>query len=888
MSQISVHSDSSLATIHSSHPNVVSEVVKHLAAVLKLLRPQDQLKMVVRLESLLTWDDHIRYLAVISTKDPRLSVSLTDLTQLESFPEEFCILGIDVPITPTNPLLHTPSPALQPAAVSTSAPGSPQKAQRSHSTVSPDQHQGIGSRIASRTRKFLTLPKQKSQTKQHTQQPSPTSPRMAKRPSISSSVVIKLDDLKTDGEKEDVKICVGLALPITADMKITLDGDGGFRIDNRLYHHIFKPVSVQAMWSVLQTLLKASENAKRFVQSAHRLLHTCSSTISLSTTTTTTPGSSTTTLTQQETSSMVSLEQMTAAATHSWVDHYARKIDSQSLWVKEWHLIFDDIVSLTTEGHGGGGEKTRRPLSPHMSRHRQQVYTPTEMKIRQHLRDVMLTLDLEQVNSKEIRQRVESTLKMDLSAYKSFIDHEILVILGQMDSASEIFDHLYLGTEWNAGNLEELRKKGIELVLNVTTEINNFFPNLFHYQNIRVNDTEEEDMLQHWERAFRYIADAKKEGKKVLVHCKMGVSRSASVVIAYAMKANDWDLEKAMQFVKERRSCVQPNPGFMKQLEVYQGILEASKHRSSWQSVSTTGSTLSLNDTRSPNKFSASELDDLDLSNLRRTSSEFFSAPNLAPAVPQRSESLKLPSRPATFYLAGDTDSSSSKAAKAKREKRESKWEAIEENVSKEEPEDAFGMFRIVLEPSRGADSSQRSSDKPADRSGSFSYTKQRSENLEITRRVTSVQKLRKTTSDIPGAGLFDPGCTKHRGDILTERNFVGDGGKKPDGSKAASSGTRAITEHLRQAASSFASTTIPKAKSRQIFGSLQMEGSGSGVPPVKENKYYSAHRRPASIHVSSYLKPKDPVQTLVKYFDELNVGSPPHAANPAPQAAQV
>lgn len=46
MSQISVHNDSSLATIHSSNPNVVKEAVKHLTAVLKLIRPVDQLRMV--------------------------------------------------------------------------------------------------------------------------------------------------------------------------------------------------------------------------------------------------------------------------------------------------------------------------------------------------------------------------------------------------------------------------------------------------------------------------------------------------------------------------------------------------------------------------------------------------------------------------------------------------------------------------------------------------------------------------------------------------------------------------------------------------------------------------------------------------------------------------
>jgi hypothetical protein len=46
MSQISVHNESAMATVHSSHANGGSEAIKHLAAVLRRLRMQDQLKMV--------------------------------------------------------------------------------------------------------------------------------------------------------------------------------------------------------------------------------------------------------------------------------------------------------------------------------------------------------------------------------------------------------------------------------------------------------------------------------------------------------------------------------------------------------------------------------------------------------------------------------------------------------------------------------------------------------------------------------------------------------------------------------------------------------------------------------------------------------------------------
>lgn len=73
------------------------------------------------------------------------------------------------------------------------------------------------------------------------------------------------------------------------------------------------------------------------------------------------------------------------------------------------------------------------------------------------------------------------------------------------------------------------------------------------------------------------------EGSKVLVHCKMGISRSASVVIAYAMKAYDWDFGQAIKHVKEKRSCIKPNKSFVSQLETYQGILDAMKNKEKLQ-----------------------------------------------------------------------------------------------------------------------------------------------------------------------------------------------------------------------------------------------------------------------------------------------------------------
>lgn len=46
-------------------------------------------------------------------------------------------------------------------------------------------------------------------------------------------------------------------------------------------------------------------------------------------------------------------------------------------------------------------------------------------------------------------------------------------------------------------------------------------------------------------------------------------------VIAFAMKEYGWPLEEAMKYVKSKRSVVNPNKGFRKQLETYEGILDA-------------------------------------------------------------------------------------------------------------------------------------------------------------------------------------------------------------------------------------------------------------------------------------------------------------------------
>lgn len=44
----------------------------------------------------------------------------------------------------------------------------------------------------------------------------------------------------------------------------------------------------------------------------------------------------------------------------------------------------------------------------------------------------------------QIRNELEQHMSCNLKEYKEFIDNEMLLILGQMDKPTHIFDHVYL------------------------------------------------------------------------------------------------------------------------------------------------------------------------------------------------------------------------------------------------------------------------------------------------------------------------------------------------------------------------------------------------------------------------------------------------------------
>jgi len=84
--------------------------------------------------------------------------------------------------------------------------------------------------------------------------------------------------------------------------------------------------------------------------------------------------------------------------------------------------------------------------------------------------------------------------------------------------------------------------------------------------HIRAKDEEDYDLLSSLPKIIEFIHDARVRGSSVFVHCRAGMSRSSTAVIAYVMCTTKLSTSDAFDHVKRCREIVRPNNGFLRQL----------------------------------------------------------------------------------------------------------------------------------------------------------------------------------------------------------------------------------------------------------------------------------------------------------------------------------
>ncbi|XP_026551508.1 dual specificity protein phosphatase 10 [Pseudonaja textilis] len=131
-----------------------------------------------------------------------------------------------------------------------------------------------------------------------------------------------------------------------------------------------------------------------------------------------------------------------------------------------------------------------------------------------------------------------------------------------------ILPFLFLGNEHDAQDLEKIQRLNIGYIINVTTHLPlyHYEKGLFIYKRLPATDSNKQNLRQYFEEAFEFIEEAHQCGKGLLIHCQAGVSRSATIVIAYLMKHTRMTMTDAYKFVKGKRPIISPNLNFMGQL----------------------------------------------------------------------------------------------------------------------------------------------------------------------------------------------------------------------------------------------------------------------------------------------------------------------------------
>lgn len=147
-------------------------------------------------------------------------------------------------------------------------------------------------------------------------------------------------------------------------------------------------------------------------------------------------------------------------------------------------------------------------------------------------------------------------------------------------TGDQITEHIWISDIASAFNKEKLKELGITHVFSTVLGVEPIFPDEFEYMNIPAQDISSQDLQQYFENGAAWMEEAINNGGKILVHCACGISRSASMVIAYLMQSTGRSYDETLAYVQSKRPIIQPNRGFEEQLRVW----ERRTRRDDWVS----------------------------------------------------------------------------------------------------------------------------------------------------------------------------------------------------------------------------------------------------------------------------------------------------------------
>ncbi len=170
----------------------------------------------------------------------------------------------------------------------------------------------------------------------------------------------------------------------------------------------------------------------------------------------------------------------------------------------------------------------------------------------------------EEVEQKEIPSRTEESNLAEIDLSQDLPPEKPEVISPYKTKPAvinRIMDGLFISDDYSARDYATVKSLGITQILSVGQELTPHINSGFITANIPIVDMESALIKKWFATALSFI-----KGGPTLVHCSQGISRSATICIAYLIM-NGMSYDEALAKVKAARSMISPNEGFTEQLK---------------------------------------------------------------------------------------------------------------------------------------------------------------------------------------------------------------------------------------------------------------------------------------------------------------------------------
>jgi len=176
-----------------------------------------------------------------------------------------------------------------------------------------------------------------------------------------------------------------------------------------------------------------------------------------------------------------------------------------------------------------------------------------------------------------------------------------------MHKLNEITPNIWISSRDKAINVDELKDYDIKTVICLSEPmpekiIRQYRRRHIEHNQITIDDSPTQNIREVLRKTYDIILSSAVQQHKVLVHCDSGVSRASMVVIGYMLRRSymvsfekykrnpkqkkkiallrelinptNVVLLKVIKFIKASRPCIEPNPGFVWQLLIYEQHLK--------------------------------------------------------------------------------------------------------------------------------------------------------------------------------------------------------------------------------------------------------------------------------------------------------------------------